>query len=361
MQQNTFTCSKCHKNYPLQSKVMHELHCTGVSNVSQPHMPQQQPIYQPQMNVNMTNQTKTSITNNNQKCPKCGLEFPSNEMSDHLLVHQLDEENNIPEDVPQDQDEAALNNNYDDEEMNNNQYGNQMNVNNNNMNYNIQPQSQSQSIQRNVHTSTDPNGYTTETIEEISGNTRTVRTIRRDPNGNIVGQQMSTQSVGGNGSNSISMNFNGMPMQMPMHMNMNLPTGFRFNFGAGPLNLSDVVFNDVHSTFMHNPFFSSMINNQNNLEEFLDNLNQPAQHPVPDEIVNELPEITIDSVEKLDGDKKDCIICLNSFKQGDKALILPCIHIFHTDCIKNWFKTQNTCPICKFQMDANSLNNQNAQ
>ena len=84
---------------------------------------------------------------------------------------------------------------------------------------------------------------------------------------------MSTQSVGGNGSNSISMNFNGMPMQMPMHMNMNLPTGFRFNFGAGPLNLSDVVFNDVHSTFMHNPFFSSMINNQNNLEDFVDNLN----------------------------------------------------------------------------------------
>ena len=86
-------------------------------------------------------------------------------------------------------------------------------------------------------------------------------------------------------------------------------------------------------------------------------MNQPPQHPVPDAIVNELPEITIDSVDKLDGDKKDCTICLNSFKHGDKALILPCIHIFHTDCIKNWFKTQNTCPICKFKMDDNSLNN----
>ena len=134
---------------------------------------------------------------------------------------------------------------------------------------------------------------------------------------------MSTQSIGGGGNNNVNMltNFNGMPMQM------NLPTGFRLNFGSSPLN------------------------------SFLEQINQPPQHPVPDTIVNELPEITIDSVDKLDGDKKDCTICLNSFKHGDKALILPCIHIFHTDCIKKWFKTQNTCPICKFKINANSLNN----
>lgn len=256
MQQNTFTCSKCHNNYPIQSKVMHELHCTGSSNVPQHQIPLQQPLYYPQPQIVI-----------NTHIPYQPHSQPPAHSTHEITILQ--------------------------------------------------------------------NGYLTEKIEEISGNMKTVKIIIRDPNGNIVSQQMSTQSIGGGGNNNVNM-FNGMPMQM------NLPTGSRLNFGSSPL---------------HNPFYSHMINNQNNVEAFLEQINQPPQHPVPDTIVNELPEITIDSVDKLDGDKKDCTICLNSFKHGDKALILPCIHIFHTDCIKNWFKTQNTCPICKFKMDANSLNN----
>lgn len=237
MQQNTFTCSKCHNNYPIQSKVMHELHCTKPSNVPHHQIPPQRPVYHPQhqininINAHMPYQSQPQNFSQAQKCPKCGIEFPQNEMSDHLLVHQLDEENNIPENAPHEQNEAS------------------------------------------------------------------------------------------------------------------------------PLNLSNIDFNDVHSSFSHNPLFSRMINNLRNLENLIEQMNQPPQHPVPDAIVNELPEITIDSVDKLDGDKKNCTICLDSFKHRDKALILPCIHIFHTDCIKNWFKTQNTCPICKFKMDVNSLNN----
>ena len=326
MQENKFTCSKCHKDYPIQSKVMHEIHCNGVSNEPQPKIQEQQP--KPKTNV----QTQKPIEKSIQKCPKCGIEFPINEMTDHLLVHQLDEENNVPEEEPEPLNE--LNHNYDNDEEMNNQYGYQMSNNG---------QPQVQSVQRTQHMTTDPNGYSTEVIEEVSGNMKKVTTIKRDPNGNIVSQSM--QSVENNG-HSMSMNFNGMP------------TGL--HFGSGPLNLSTIGFDDVLSSFMNNPFFNSMINNQSNLEDFVDNLNQPPQHPVSDQIINELPEITIDSVDKLDGDKKECIICLNSFKQGDKALILPCIHIFHKDCIKNWFTTQNTCPICKFKMDANSLNDQNA-
>ena len=239
MQRNTFTCSKCHKNYPIQSKVMHELFFFFSSNVPQ-HQISLLYHSQPQIDINAHIPYQPQYIPQAQKCPKCGIEFPQNEMLDHLLVHQLDEEKNNPENAQQEQKEAPSNNsepNYDDEDDNNN------------------------------------------------------------------GSQM----------------------------------------------------NNVLSS-LHN-YVSHMADLQNNIRALLEQINQPAQHPVPDTIVNELPEITIDSVDKLDGDKKDCTICLNSFKHGDKALILPCIHIFHTDCIKNWFKTQNTCPNCKFKMDANSLNN----
>ena len=53
------------------------------------------------------------------------------------------------------------------------------------------------------------------------------------------------------------------------------------------------------------------------------------------------------NVEKLDNDKKKCTICLENYKDGDDFIALPCIHIFHSDCIKTWLKNQTTCPICK--------------
>ena len=53
------------------------------------------------------------------------------------------------------------------------------------------------------------------------------------------------------------------------------------------------------------------------------------------------------NVEKLDNDKKKCTICLENYVDGDDSIALPCIHIFHADCIKTWVKDHNTCPICK--------------
>ena len=48
---------------------------------------------------------------------------------------------------------------------------------------------------------------------------------------------------------------------------------------------------------------------------------------------------------------KNCSICLNSYKQGDKVRILPCMHYYHSSCIDNWFHESTKCPIC--QLDLN--------
>ena len=77
-------------------------------------------------------------------------------------------------------------------------------------------------------------------------------------------------------------------------------------------------------------------------------------NPTNEVIINALPETQIGDISKLDEDKKNCIICLEDFKTGDKALILPCIHLFHTECIKKWLESQNSCPICKFELTADN-------
>ncbi len=42
---------------------------------------------------------------------------------------------------------------------------------------------------------------------------------------------------------------------------------------------------------------------------------------------------------------EDCRICLMKFENNENILILPCLHIFHMDCIINWLNNKKTCPL----------------
>jgi len=55
----------------------------------------------------------------------------------------------------------------------------------------------------------------------------------------------------------------------------------------------------------------------------------------------------IHHAEDLSSDKKDCVICLEEFKNGDEVITLPCFHLYHKKCISDWLKLNNACPICK--------------
>ena len=64
-------------------------------------------------------------------------------------------------------------------------------------------------------------------------------------------------------------------------------------------------------------------------------------------ILDNMEIAKIKDVDKLDNDKKKCIICLENYVNGDDSIALPCIHIFHASCIKTWLKENSLCPICK--------------
>ena len=52
-------------------------------------------------------------------------------------------------------------------------------------------------------------------------------------------------------------------------------------------------------------------------------------------------------VEKSLGKEDVCVICLESFHQGDKIRDLECNHRYHQVCIENWLQTHDFCCICK--------------
>uniref|UniRef100_M0ZTR6 Ring finger protein n=1 Tax=Solanum tuberosum TaxID=4113 RepID=M0ZTR6_SOLTU len=42
-----------------------------------------------------------------------------------------------------------------------------------------------------------------------------------------------------------------------------------------------------------------------------------------------------------------CRICLSDFKSTDNIYILPCTHLYHSECISTWMRRQITCPTCR--------------
>jgi len=42
-----------------------------------------------------------------------------------------------------------------------------------------------------------------------------------------------------------------------------------------------------------------------------------------------------------------CSICMMEIVDGEKVGALSCNHLFHVDCLKEWIKRKNSCPLCQ--------------
>jgi len=52
-------------------------------------------------------------------------------------------------------------------------------------------------------------------------------------------------------------------------------------------------------------------------------------------------------IENIDKNNGECSICFNNYEDDNNIGKLKCGHIFHNSCIKKWFVTSGTCPICR--------------
>ena len=51
-----------------------------------------------------------------------------------------------------------------------------------------------------------------------------------------------------------------------------------------------------------------------------------------------------------------CSICLNEIKKEEDTCLIPCGHMFHDKCINKWLDTNNTCPVCRFELPTDDPN-----
>jgi len=45
---------------------------------------------------------------------------------------------------------------------------------------------------------------------------------------------------------------------------------------------------------------------------------------------------------------QECVICLVDPVRGNTIRCLPCMHLFHVDCVDEWLVSGITCPCCRW-------------
>lgn len=109
--------------------------------------------------------------------------------------------------------------------------------------------------------------------------------------------------------------------------------------------------------------FGNIFNQMGNLTQILTNMGDPITVTLTDNALDSLQNITYEQVtEKLPtlDIEEDCSICfdkLNADTENYKYTILPCNHVFHSDCIKEYLANYNYhCPICKMECGEHKAN-----
>ncbi|CAN0896562.1 E3 ubiquitin-protein ligase MPSR1 [Linum grandiflorum] len=54
---------------------------------------------------------------------------------------------------------------------------------------------------------------------------------------------------------------------------------------------------------------------------------------------------------------EECVICLVEWSEGEFVKEMPCKHRFHGGCVEKWLGVHGSCPVCRFQMPAEELEN----
>lgn len=92
------------------------------------------------------------------------------------------------------------------------------------------------------------------------------------------------------------------------------------------------------------------------MEENFLNLNRGATQEIIE--ANTLPYQYKKLMKCEENDVEKCTICLCDFQEEEDVRRLPCMHLFHIECVDQWLPNNKRCPICRVDIEAKANNDQ---
>ncbi|TFK97648.1 hypothetical protein BDV98DRAFT_483916, partial [Pterulicium gracile] len=84
-----------------------------------------------------------------------------------------------------------------------------------------------------------------------------------------------------------------------------------------------------------------------NLLSLASTLGDVRSQGTPTSTLDSMPSATVQEWKTDDSDTR-CPICLDDYSPEDTVMKLPdCSHWLHKDCLQQWLKGAQTCPICR--------------
>lgn len=125
-------------------------------------------------------------------------------------------------------------------------------------------------------------------------------------------------------------------------------THFSIRFIAGPSSAGQGIFS-VHSNVNDYAWGPNGLDNiltalLNQFDE-----NQERARALRPEDIKRLPMTKVTNKHVENG--THCTTCMESFELSEDVAKLDCDHIFHRACIEPWLQRNNTCPICRKEID----------
>merc|ERR1712232_189241 len=76
-------------------------------------------------------------------------------------------------------------------------------------------------------------------------------------------------------------------------------------------------------------------------------LNETALSRLPESIIN---AHILERLKRTSDGEACCAICHEDYEIGNSLLQLPCEHSFCSECGRQWLRQNNTCPICRTEV-----------
>ncbi len=58
------------------------------------------------------------------------------------------------------------------------------------------------------------------------------------------------------------------------------------------------------------------------------------------------PEVITNALLKMPDEDRICSICASTIENRNTLYITPCMHLYHKDCLADWYVRKPHCPIC---------------